>query len=228
LTEVYLKINGTLEPDSSSLWIGLPSTTRVEGSIWVAEAIHNMKSLSLQILRVSNLGYDGFDPDNKLTRGNYDLADPSGLNKSFDMRFVEAASGRGYSEADHAETTAHGFDFLDFSDSTSALASTDVHSDDVGLSMSSNSNTLDAPEPTRPTLDDVCEYDAETFQTSHNTTNHYKKCIDGYFFNHNEQALKELQQIIQVADRGMTLLSAEIDRTYAAEVNTADGTLVIP
>ena len=56
------------------------------------------------------------------------------------------------------------------------------------------------------------EYDAETFQKSHNTTSHFKRCIDGYFFNHNEQALKELQNIITVADRGMTLLSEEIDR----------------
>jgi hypothetical protein len=63
------------------------------------------------------------------------------------------------------------------------------------------------------------EYDAETFQRSHNTTSHYKRCIDGYFFNHNEQALKELQNIITVADRGMTLLSAEIDRArYGTEV----------
>lgn len=62
------------------------------------------------------------------------------------------------------------------------------------------------------------EYDAETFQRSHNTTSHFKRCIDGYFFNHNEQALKELQNIITVADRGMTLLSAEIDRArYGAE-----------
>jgi len=63
------------------------------------------------------------------------------------------------------------------------------------------------------------EYDAETFQRSHNTTSHFKRCIDGYFFNHNEQALKELQNIITVADRGMTLLSAEIDRArYGTEV----------
>lgn len=62
------------------------------------------------------------------------------------------------------------------------------------------------------------EYDTETFQRSHNTTSHFKRCIDGYFFNHNEQALKELQNIITVADRGMTLLSAEIDRArYGAE-----------
>jgi hypothetical protein len=65
------------------------------------------------------------------------------------------------------------------------------------------------------------EYDAETFQRSHNTTSHFKRCIDGYFFNHNEQALKELQNIITVADRGMTLLSAEIDRArYGTEILT--------
>lgn len=46
----------------------------------------------------------------------------------------------------------------------------------------------------------------------HNTTSYFKRCIDGYFFNHNEKALKELQNIIQVADRGMTLLQTEIDQ----------------
>lgn len=66
------------------------------------------------------------------------------------------------------------------------------------------------------------EYDAETFQKSHNTTSHFKRCIDGYFFNHNEQALKELQNIITVTDRGMTLLSAEIDRArYGTQILTA-------
>jgi hypothetical protein len=39
-----------------------------------------------------------------------------------------------------------------------------------------------------------------------------QSCINRYFFNHNEQVLKELQNIITVADRGMTLLSAKIDR----------------
>jgi len=92
LTEVYLKVNGSLDPNSLSLWIGLPGTERVEGSIWVAEAMRDMSNLNLNILRVSGLGYDGFDPDANLARGNYDLTDPTGFDKSFDMRFVEAAS----------------------------------------------------------------------------------------------------------------------------------------
>jgi hypothetical protein len=84
---------------------------------------------------------------------------------------------------------------------------------------------VEPPQPEQHTLPPLNhlrkekEYDAETFQRSHNTTSHFKRCIDGYFFNHNEQALKELQNIITVADRGMTLLSAEIDRArYGTEV----------
>lgn len=55
-------------------------------------------------------------------------------------------------------------------------------------------------------------YDAETFQKYHNTTSWFKRCIDGYFFNHSDLALKELQSIITVADRGMNILQTEIER----------------
>jgi hypothetical protein len=48
-----------------------------------------------------------------------------------------------------------------------------------------------------------------------------QSCIDGYFFNHNEQALKELQNVITVADRGMALLSAKFNRArYGSEILT--------
>ena len=47
------------------------------------------------------------------------------------------------------------------------------------------------------------------------------KLIDGYFFSHNEQALKGLQNIITAADREMTLLSGKIDRArYGTEILT--------
>ncbi|CZT41918.1 uncharacterized protein RSE6_01732 [Rhynchosporium secalis] len=78
--------------------------------------------------------------------------------------------------------------------------------------------TEDKPEPemkipaVAPPVIDRSTYDADTFQRTHNTTSEYKRSIDGLFVNHNEQALKELQNIITVADRGMNMLSAEIDR----------------
>jgi hypothetical protein len=55
-----------------------------------------------------------------------------------------------------------------------------------------------------------------------------KRCIDGYFFNHNEQALKELQRIITVADRGMALISQELIRANQMRVNGTEGTLELP
>ncbi|RDL42181.1 uncharacterized protein BP5553_02160 [Venustampulla echinocandica] len=74
----------------------------------------------------------------------------------------------------------------------------------------------------------VGHYDAETFQRYHNTTSNYKSSIDGYFYNHNEGALRELQSLINVADRGMALISAEIERFRTVEVDTNTGALVNP
>lgn len=76
-------------------------------------------------------------------------------------------------------------------------------------------------------LSQTCKRDHANYETNryHNTTSYFKRCIDGYFFNHNEQALKELQNIIQVADRGMSLLQTEIDRAREEhrDTTTASG-----
>lgn len=78
---------------------------------------------------------------------------------------------------------------------------------------------VEPPQPEQHTLPPLNhlrkakEYDVETFQREvHNNTWHFKRCINGYFFNYNEQTLKKLQNIITIADRGMTLLLEEIDR----------------
>jgi len=70
------------------------------------------------------------------------------------------------------------------------------------------------------------DYDADTFQRYHNTTSHFKRSIDGYFTNHNDQALRELQNLISVADRGMTLISQEIERYQGATVDPTTGGVV--
>ena len=92
---------------------------------------------------------------------------------------------------------------------------------------SSLESSSDLPHGVSLTQREVCEYDVVAFQKYHNTTSHYKKCIDGYFNNHNTRALEELQKIITVADRGMEFVSEQIDRSLGAEV-TGDGNIAIP
>ena len=75
-------------------------------------------------------------------------------------------------------------------------------------------------------VQNLSDFDAETFQRHHNTTSHFKRSIDGYFTNHNEQALKELQNLVSVADRGMSLISQEIERYRVATVNPTTGGIV--
>ncbi|KFZ08140.1 hypothetical protein V502_09510 [Pseudogymnoascus sp. VKM F-4520 (FW-2644)] len=62
----------------------------------------------------------------------------------------------------------------------------------------------------------MADYDVDSFQHSHNTTSHWRSSIDGVFYNHNDTALDELKKILSVVERGMGLLTAEIDR-----INTA-------
>ncbi|KFY00158.1 hypothetical protein V490_01454 [Pseudogymnoascus sp. VKM F-3557] len=62
----------------------------------------------------------------------------------------------------------------------------------------------------------MADYDVDSFQQTHNTTSHWRSSIDGVFYNHNDTALDELKKILSVVERGMGLLTAEIDR-----INTA-------
>lgn len=62
----------------------------------------------------------------------------------------------------------------------------------------------------------MADYDVDSFQHGHNTTSHWRSSIDGVFYNHNDTALDELRKILSVVERGMGLLTAEIDR-----INTA-------
>ncbi|KFY37872.1 hypothetical protein V494_04602 [Pseudogymnoascus sp. VKM F-4513 (FW-928)] len=62
----------------------------------------------------------------------------------------------------------------------------------------------------------MADYDVDSFQNGHNTTSHWRSSIDGVFYNHNDTALDELKKILSVVERGMGLLTAEIER-----INTA-------
>lgn len=238
LNEVYIKVSGASELSNTPLWIGHPDLQRSQESCWVAESLREMDGLNLEILRVTGLGYDDFDPDTHTAYPNYDLVDPSGYNISFDQRFVEAVFHKEDvvlppSSPIFEVPTLPGIAGLPFNASAAlAIPFTELdraHApyipafDDHVQKIVTDTELAPLQGHTTPVL-----YDAVTFQQDHNTTSQFKGCLDGYFYNHNEQALRELQRIIEIADKGMDLISAEIDRTHAAEVNPEDGTLVIP
>ncbi|KAH8808140.1 hypothetical protein F5884DRAFT_752689 [Xylogone sp. PMI_703] len=99
--------------------------------------------------------------------------------------------------------------------STASATAEGASIDEASFEVRAADGTVTASKATNGPRAKRGDYDAETFQRRHNTTSHFKRCIDGYFFNHNEQALKELQRIITVADRGMQLLAEEIQRNHA-------------
>lgn len=90
LVEVYIKVHGAMDLGNIALWIGLQDSSRPLAACWIAQDLRNMESLQLDVLRVSGLGYDDFEPDADPLSPNYDLEDPSDLDRSFDQRFVEA------------------------------------------------------------------------------------------------------------------------------------------
>jgi hypothetical protein len=221
LNEVYIKVFGHDQRELTPLWIGHTHFPKPETGFWVADELRNMDSLQLELLRVTGLGYDDFEPDRHSPFPNYDLTDPSGMEISFDQRFVEAVL--------HPPPEKM-IPPLQFSESPQSPASSHSRSMSLPTIPSMLSEPLTSSPP--PTIlqsypREPVTYDVEVFQRFHNTTSHFKSRIDGYFTNHNEQALQELQRIIKVADHGMALISAEIDRTHAAEI-TADGNMQIP
>lgn len=205
LNEVYLKVIGSSEAPNTSLWIGYPGQPRSLESVWIAQSLRYMEGLHLDVLRATGLGYDVFNPDRQLIHPVYDLNDPSGLNRSFDQRFVEAVNFNDNLAMDDPIPPAILPDFDDHGRQILSLEkSRSVH-----------------PQKAQKSGD----YDAEIYQQHHNTTSHYKRCIDGYFLNHNEQALQELQRIMNVADRGMNLITEEIERSREARVVPDTGLL---
>lgn len=203
LVEIYLKVRRLPDDSISGLWIGQYDTTKSEGSIWLAQELRNMEGLRLNILRATGLGYDEFAPVPVSVYLDLDLPDPLELDRSFDQRFVDAVI-LGPDKVHYA---------LDIDSNPNSH--TENHENfnltkrNIILSTPSNSLVKKTYKSNPRTQKD---YDAETYQRFRNTTSYFKSCIDGWFFNHNEQAIRELQGIITFADTGMILLSEEIYR----------------
>lgn len=228
LNEVYLKVFGASDRERTSLWIGHgPTFQKPDHCIWLADYLRNMDGLNLEVLRATGLGYDDFDPDKTSAFPNYDLSDPKKLDRSFDQRFVEAVFGLDIDMVDMPEHTevmiapAPGYIINSpeaDADMTGSIPSTTLVSVEDALRDESCLSVLRARRTGPHRVHKIrtkMDYDAETYQRYRNVTSHFKRCIDGWFTNHNEQALKELQKIITVADRGMALLTEEIERTHA-------------
>lgn len=207
LNQVYLKVRApqavSRGPD---LWIGGIGRKGKE-TLWVAEDIRASEELRLDILRATGLGYDDFRPTPDPEYPTYDLNDPTRQNRCFDQRFVDAVMNGPDSPTPEVQPGAE-------------ILSLDGPPLNAVAPMSGDTGMLpEQPEPnvlTSASTDTVAgrygQWDAETFQKYHNTTSEFKRSLDGLFTNHNEQALRDLQNIISVADRGMMMLSAEIDR----------------
>ncbi|RDW89054.1 hypothetical protein BP6252_01086 [Coleophoma cylindrospora] len=228
LNEVYLKVFGSSDRERTSLWIGHGATVqKPDRCIWLADNLRNMEGLNLEVLRATGLGYDDFDPDKTSAFPNYDLDDPKKLDRSFDQRFVEAVFGLDIDMMDTPSPTAAviapAMGDITISSVTdidmTGTASSAITSSAGDATRDECSHSVLRARRTGPhrvhKIRTKIDYDAETYQRYRNVTSHFKRCIDGWFTNHNEQALKELQKIITVADRGMALLTEEIERTHA-------------
>jgi hypothetical protein len=205
LNEVYLKVLEFQDKTPTALWIGLgKEEAKLPGCFWLAQCFRQIESLDLQVLRVKGLGYNDFDPSRDDKVDGYDLVDPLGLNRSFEQRFVEAVLGQ--ESSPQTAEIAH----LTHSDKeepydSSPVLTNGTYKSQNGLQYKKSTGRLRK-----------IDYDVETYQRHYNnSTSHWKCSIDGLFINHNEKALIELQKIISVADRGMTLMSEEIDRLHA-------------
>lgn len=226
LNDAYLKVC-TSDPagndqSSKELWIGLPDAEKPADSCWIADEIRAIEGLDLDVIRATGLGYDDFQQAGR-NNPTFDLQDPSKLDRSFDERFVETVMFGTYvtpGSKSPLEDDIPSTPPSTQSPSDPTPVSHPAHSPGYEILQNNISGPRDFPSAAkRPSSSSSSKswhkqskYDAYTFQQTHNTTSQFKRCIDGVFYNHNEEALKKLQGIISVADRAMTLLSEEIER----------------
>jgi hypothetical protein len=230
LNDVYLKVFESPERQTTALWIGHGGTgPKPLGSYWLADNLRNMESLNLDVLRVAGLGYNDFDPSTDMQPKDYDFKDPSGLDRPFEQRFVEAVLGHlppslkpmtAIATATACPRHLNGWrpsrlPILEGQMDSHAAFTRSLLTQSINVNRISTSPLASETMPSRERPVRKVDYDVETFQRFHNTTSHWKCSIDGLFYNHNEKALVELQKIISVADRGMALLSEEITRIHS-------------
>ncbi|POS87543.1 hypothetical protein EPUL_000997 [Erysiphe pulchra] len=208
LVEVCLRVHHFSNDEISGLWIGKENISKPADSIWVAEELREMEGLKLNILRATRLEYDVFEIDPQPTDAKFDFLDPLERNRSFDQRFVDAVI-QGPEKMHLNLYKDHSID-QNLSFNSETIVFNDHENIDYTQHSILNSSLV---EKFSSTPRERRDYDAETYQRSRNTTSNFKRCIDGYFFNKNEQELRKLQAIVAVADHEMNLLGEEIYRT---------------
>lgn len=221
LNEVYLKITDADE-GSKSQWIATPDPRLPNAGVSVARCLRDMDSLHLDVLRATGLGYDILCATDDINFAEYDLHDRPTFSRSFDARFVAAASGTDSAAMELMVPMAPMEQASPMEEAGFSLSQDSISEDSSLLESEGSGPSL--PEQ----LTQSRSWDAETYQQYRNTTSHFKRCIDGYFANHNEQALLELQRIMTLADRGMNIISEEIARSQDAQIDPATGQLENP
>ncbi|CAG8974594.1 hypothetical protein HYALB_00004391 [Hymenoscyphus albidus] len=234
IIEVYLKVYGASDLDNISLWIGHPNAEKPQPACWIAQSLRNMRHLKLDILRASGLGYDDFQPNQASRYPDYDLVSTKSDNKTFDQRFVEAVMQPEIAakEQENPTPSSSEEESENVADDSTSAPEAHITEEILPTLDSPPLHVVSEPQPTksippRP-KPRMVDYDAEAFQRYHNTTSKYKRSIDDCFYNHNEHALRELQNLINVADRGMALISEEIERYRAVQVDENTGQLGNP
>ncbi|KAI5865165.1 hypothetical protein GGS23DRAFT_594712 [Durotheca rogersii] len=96
LDHVYLKTVYSVDSPqdvNNTLWIGLPNVPPPRNHQWVATCLRQI-GMRLRVCEAAYLGYDQFVMDEEPANdANYDLADPCGLARTLEERFVEVATG---------------------------------------------------------------------------------------------------------------------------------------
>lgn len=207
LDGVYLKTVYSAESPqdvNNTLWIGLPNVRPPLNHRWVATYLRQIR-VQLRVCRVANLGYDqyvmGEEPTDHAASSaaaTYDLADPCGLSRSLEQRFVEVATGVAQ------PPTATGAPVAYYPEEPSqeawALAQ---GSRPAGIGLRT--------EDWHATL---------YLTTRRNPTSAWQRSIDGQFPNCNQHTLTALHNFADAAHRGMALLnqSAEDDDEFLRDI----------
>lgn len=204
LNQVSLKLDAADTPFPNFLWIGdRPMTEKNKECTWLAWWLRDVKDLKLDVVRVTGLSYEVFDPNHSVHAQlelNYDLEDPSGKGKSFDQRFVEIATGIAPPICGPKTATK---------EPASRLTASRLRN----LALSNIYHMCTAPDEPKDA------WDAEEYQETKNSTSRWHRCIDGTFSNQNEEALRQLRKTIELADRGWNIREADAERFRNISVN---------
>ncbi|KAI1769452.1 hypothetical protein GGR53DRAFT_472544 [Hypoxylon sp. FL1150] len=190
---------------NNTLWIGLPNVRPPPNHRWVATYLRQIR-VRLRVCRVANLGYYQYvmgeeepptdhtttttttttssDSNSNNSAATFDLADPCGLSRSLEQRFVEVATG-----VPQPPTAAGGAPVTHYYPEE-AMAQQD------GL----------RPPPPPPLRTE--DWHATSYlATRRSPTSAWQRSVDGQFPNCNQHTLAALHNFADAAHRGMALLN---------------------